>query len=161
MRPVGRIPETTRRGTFWGAGRPACAAASVIARCPRRLTPRMKSREPYPKCPAGSLGDVASAAQDVEGSALAGLAGGRLFAVGAEDLLGDLQPLGKLSGRRHRARDGQGRLVRGVPGSFVRPDGEQLDELVAARVEVGDRLDDAVGRPGAFVEVVVQLQRVA
>src|SRR5437879_4047945 len=30
MRPVGRIPDTTLRGTLWGAGRPAVASASAI-----------------------------------------------------------------------------------------------------------------------------------
>src|SRR2546423_7781020 len=30
MRPVGRMPDTTLRGTLWGAGRPAVASASAI-----------------------------------------------------------------------------------------------------------------------------------
>src|SRR5438128_8070036 len=129
MRPVGRIPETTRRGTFWGAGRLACAAASVIARCPRRLTPRnLRSRAPYPKCPVGSLGDVAAPAQRVDGGPPGRLAGRCLLAVGTMDLFDDAQLPGKLPGRRHGPRDGLRRLVGGVPGGFVRLDREQLGQ---------------------------------
>src|SRR5712671_7010704 len=91
MRPVGRIPETTLRGTLWGAGRPTGASASAISALPGGSRRAKRSDAPYPNWPLGSSGDVLASGEHVHGRAPSRPARDARLALRAGGLLGHHQ----------------------------------------------------------------------
>src|SRR5712671_5913580 len=150
MRPVGRIPETTLRGTLWGAGRPTGASASAISALPGGSRRAKRSHAPYPTWPPGSSGDVLASGEHVHGRAPSRPARAARLALRAGGLLrhvllaGEAAPVG-LYRSLHQLR----RLLRSFGRRPARLHLERLDQPIAARVEERHALDRSVHRARA------------